>query len=111
MGRDLRRWEWLVGTNKPYPTRFPLHLGGFVLIHIRIWWVSGLLGNPPLKRFMGHGSMSWAYMYVYGGMGIWLQGCMGVLGLSPFGILNHMGGYNGPGWHMSKVGYIQYGKK
>ena len=40
-----------------------------------------------------------------------LQGCMGVLGLSPFGILNHMGGYNGPGWHMSKVGYIQYGKK
>lgn len=50
--------------------------------------------------------MSWAYMYVYGGMGVWLQGCIGVLGLDPFGILNHMGGCNGPGLHISKVGYI-----
>jgi hypothetical protein len=30
----------VVGTYKPYPTRFPLHLDGFVLIHTRILWVS-----------------------------------------------------------------------
>lgn len=46
-----------------------------------------------------------------GGMGASLHGCMGVLGLGPFGILNHIGGCNGPGWHMSNLGCIQYGKK
>ena len=40
--------ELLVGTYESHPTRFPLHLDEFVLIHTRIWWVSGLHGNSPL---------------------------------------------------------------
>ena len=38
----------LVGTYKPYPTKVPLHLGGFVLIHIGICRVNGLHANSPL---------------------------------------------------------------
>ena len=39
--------ELQVGTYKPYPMRFPLHLSGHVLIDTRIWWVSGVHGNSP----------------------------------------------------------------
>ena len=38
----------LDGTYEPYPTRFPPHLNGFVLIDTKIWWASGLHGNSPL---------------------------------------------------------------
>ena len=34
---------------KPYPSRFPLHLGGFVVNHTGIWWASGLHGKLSLK--------------------------------------------------------------
>ena len=34
---------------EPYPSIFPLHFGGFVLNHTRIWWASGLHGKLPLK--------------------------------------------------------------
>ena len=34
---------------EPYPTKFPLHLNGFTLIHTRIWRVCGLHGNSPLQ--------------------------------------------------------------
>ena len=37
----------IVGTCKPYPARFPLHMGGFVLIHTRIQWAS----NPTTWKF------------------------------------------------------------
>ena len=42
-----------VGTNEPYPTRFPLHLDGFVIIHTKIWWVSSLHRNTPLALWGG----------------------------------------------------------
>ena len=35
----------VVGTYRPYPASFPLHLDGFVLIYTRIWWASGLHRN------------------------------------------------------------------
>ena len=47
MGLDLRGRQYLVGTYGIYSTIFPLHLGMFVFIHIRIWWVSGMNGNSP----------------------------------------------------------------
>jgi hypothetical protein len=34
--------------DKPYPTKFHLHLNKFVLIPTRIWWASNLHGNSPL---------------------------------------------------------------
>ena len=37
----------VVGTYEPYPTKFPLHLGQFVLIHTIIWWASNLYGDSP----------------------------------------------------------------
>ena len=48
MDLDLRSSELVGGMYKPYPTRSPLHLGGFVLIHTRTWWASGLHGNTPV---------------------------------------------------------------
>ena len=39
--------SWQLGTCKPYPTIFPLHLGKFVLYYTKIWWVSGLHKNSP----------------------------------------------------------------
>ena len=35
----------LVDTYEPYPTIFPLDLGGFVHIHTRLLWASGLHGT------------------------------------------------------------------
>jgi hypothetical protein len=35
----------LVSTCKLFPSKFPLHLGGFVHIHTKIQWTSGLHGN------------------------------------------------------------------
>ena len=45
MDLNLRRREQLVDTYEPYPTRLPLHLNKFVLIHTKIWWVSNIHGN------------------------------------------------------------------
>jgi hypothetical protein len=44
--------DTIVGTYEPYTTRFPLHLGGFVLIHTNIRWMSGLHENfmSPMKK-------------------------------------------------------------
>jgi hypothetical protein len=39
----------LVDTYEPYPT-IPLDLGGFVHIHIKLWWASGLHGTSPEDR-------------------------------------------------------------
>ena len=33
MDPNFRRTEYLVDTYEPYPSRFPLHLSGFVLIY------------------------------------------------------------------------------
>ena len=46
------------------PVRFPLHLGGFVLIQFRIWWASGLQGNAPLhSRHYAHQSLFIPILY------------------------------------------------
>ena len=37
----------IVGTYESYHTKLPLHLGGCIHIHTRIWWASGLHGNSP----------------------------------------------------------------
>jgi hypothetical protein len=47
VGLNLRRWESLVSTYELYPIISPLHLDGFILIHIRIWRASGLHENSP----------------------------------------------------------------
>jgi hypothetical protein len=39
----------VVGTYEPYPTIFPLHLGGFVIMHTKICRARGLHGNSPLE--------------------------------------------------------------
>jgi hypothetical protein len=49
----------VVGTYELYPTRIPLHLSGCVLIHIRIWWASGLHGNSPNKPTFAAPTIQW----------------------------------------------------
>ena len=58
MGPDLRRHDQLGGTRKPYPTRLPLHLGGFVLIHTRVSWASNPHGNSPYEQPAKDGSLT-----------------------------------------------------
>ena len=41
----------VVGMYKSYPNKFLLHLDGFLLIYIRVWWTSGLHGKSPLEYF------------------------------------------------------------
>jgi hypothetical protein len=45
LGLERMRIATVVGTYKPYPTKFHLHLGEFVHIPTRIWWVHDLHGN------------------------------------------------------------------
>ena len=68
-GLNLRSWEYPVGTYKPYPTRFPLYLNKFVLIHTRIRWASGLHGNSPLMRCHVFMCALWSISFLS-----WLQG-------------------------------------
>jgi hypothetical protein len=44
----------VVGTCEPYPTGFPLHLGGFVLINTRIWQARGLHENSSFYELAKH---------------------------------------------------------
>ena len=49
------RCEKLVGTYESYPIKIHLHLGGFILIPNRIWWMSGVHGKwPLLLHKIGH---------------------------------------------------------
>ena len=55
-GSEKIRVASLTHTN-PTPPMFHLHLGGFVLLHTWIWWVSSLHGTSPLDHQTKHGQV------------------------------------------------------